>query len=107
MARETFEVSRLTRQEDPAVATLYRELLSLRRRLPSGDPDRVDYDEDARWLEIDRGPYRIVASFSPDELTRPARGYALALRSSPGVTLSRGRLTLAPRSGAVLTSKES
>jgi maltooligosyltrehalose trehalohydrolase len=106
MAQETFEASKLTRQADPAIADLYRELLSLRRRLPSGDPDAIEFDETARWLEVTRGAYRIVANFADRELIRPARGYALALGSSSGVQLSRGKLALAPRSGAVLKTKE-
>lgn len=106
MALETFQVSKLTRREDPAIATLYRELLALGRQLPTGDPGAVEFDDDARWLEVTRGPFRIVANFADAEQDRPAHGYALALGSSPGVGLSDGQLTLAPKSGAVLRIKE-
>jgi maltooligosyltrehalose trehalohydrolase len=106
MALETFEASKLTRQEDPAVAELYRRLLALRRELPSGDPDAISFDEAERWLEVMRGRFKIVANFADTPRSLPARGYTLALATSPEVKLARGKLELAPRSGAVMKTKE-
>ncbi len=106
MAVETFADSKLTRQADPAIAELYRRLLALRRDLPGGDPDAITFDEDGRWLEVTRGPFKIVANLADQARSRPARGYSLALASSPGVKLARSRLVLAPKSGAVLKTKE-
>ncbi len=106
MALETFEVSKLTRERDPAIAELYRRLLALRRELPSGDPDSISFDEAAGWLEVTRGPFKIVANFADSEMSRAARGYTLTLASAPEVKLTRGRLALGPRSGAVLKIKE-
>jgi maltooligosyltrehalose trehalohydrolase len=107
MALATFEDSKLTRQGDPAVAELYRRLLALRRELPAGDPDEIAYDEAERWLTVTRGPFQIVANFSDTKQSLAARGYSLTLPSSPEVKLSRGKLELAPKTGAVLKKKES
>jgi maltooligosyltrehalose trehalohydrolase len=105
MAPETFEDSKLTREADPAVAELYRRLLALRRELPGGDPDAVEFDEAERWLTVTRGPFRILANLGADERSFPARGQTLVLNSDAGVMLARGKVTLPALSGAVLKLK--
>jgi maltooligosyltrehalose trehalohydrolase len=62
-ASETFERSKLTRRPDPRLEALYRDLLRIRRDLPSEEAHPV-YDEDARWLRVHRGPYQLVCNFS-------------------------------------------
>jgi maltooligosyltrehalose trehalohydrolase len=106
MALETFEASKLTRREDPAIAGLYRRLLALRRELPRGDADAITFDEDERWLAVTRGPFRIVANFSHRERSLVARGYGVVLGSSEEVKLGRGKVGLPPLGGAVLKQKE-
>ncbi len=106
MSPDTFAASRLTRQGDPAVADLYRALLALRRELPAGEPDAVEFDEAARWLKLTRGPFQLVANFAADVASFPARGVRLVLASGPGVTLARAKLELPSLSGAVLKPKE-
>ena len=36
--------------------------------------DRVDYDEDARWLLVERGPWRLVCNFASQAAGVPAPG---------------------------------
>ncbi len=103
----TFEASKLTRRADPRLAELYRALLALRRELPPGDVDAIDFDEDARWLRVRRGRYELAANFGVAEASLPAQGRRLRLVTDAAATLRRGRLTLPPRSGAVLETKES
>ncbi|WP_205699362.1 malto-oligosyltrehalose trehalohydrolase [Conexibacter sp. SYSU D00693] len=64
--RATFERSKLSRKEDPAMAQLFRDLLAARKRLPSGHVDDVRFDEGARWLRFRRGPFEVLASFVHD-----------------------------------------
>jgi maltooligosyltrehalose trehalohydrolase len=70
----TFERSKLTRRGDDALRALYAELLRVRRELPRGDVNEVAHDEDARWLRVVRGPYRLVCNFAPEEADVPAPG---------------------------------
>jgi len=70
----TFERSKLTRRGDDALRALYAGLLRVRRELPGGDVDRVDYDEDARWLLVERGPWRLVCNFASQAAGVPAPG---------------------------------
>jgi maltooligosyltrehalose trehalohydrolase len=58
----TFERSRLSREGDPALTELYRELLALRRELPR----RADasWDEPTRTLTVRRGEATLVADFA-------------------------------------------
>ena len=63
----------------------YRTLLALRRSRPElTDPRldqvRVDYDEDARWLLVTRGPLRIAANLG----TAPVRIPLTASRPTAG-----------------------
>ncbi|HET9074942.1 MAG TPA: malto-oligosyltrehalose trehalohydrolase [Solirubrobacteraceae bacterium] len=106
MAVETFEASKLTREANPQIAQLYRRLLALRRRLPGGDPDAVDFSEAEGWLRLRRGAFELVANLSGSARALGARGMTLELASGPTVTLARGRLSLPPRSGALLIRKD-
>jgi maltooligosyltrehalose trehalohydrolase len=72
----------------------YTELIALRRARPElTDPrlDRVraDYDEQERWLMVQRGRLRIVANLGPSSQRLPldGRGAVVLAASSPGVTL--------------------
>jgi maltooligosyltrehalose trehalohydrolase len=102
---ETFEASKLTREADPAIAGLYRELLAVRDELPAGDADDVEFDEAAGWLRAVRGDFELICNFGSEPLSRPARGRTLALATHPEISLSRGRLELRPLGGALLKSK--
>lgn len=65
----TFERSKLTREEDPEIAALYRRLFALRGEM-SGESE-ASYDEDERWLRVRRGPHEIVANFADEERRVP------------------------------------
>jgi maltooligosyltrehalose trehalohydrolase len=106
MAQSTFLDSKLTREGDPAVAKLYRELIAMRQRLPRGDADAVAFDEQERWVRVMRGPYEIVAHVGDASVSVGARAVTVELTTSPDVTLARGKLLLPPFSGAVLKRKE-
>ena len=64
----TFERSKLTRVGDPVIEALYARLFELRRELaaaPGGaEVAAVDFDEEARWLRIERGGHTIVCNFA-------------------------------------------
>lgn len=53
-----------TRQGDPVLAALYRELLAVRRELPRDAEAQVGFDEAERWLHVQRGPWSLVMSFA-------------------------------------------
>ena len=70
-ALETFEASKLTREGDPALARLYRELIAVRGEIPPGDAEEITFDEEARWLRVRRGEFELVCNFSQASLRVP------------------------------------
>jgi maltooligosyltrehalose trehalohydrolase len=101
----TFERSTLSRNADPALARLYRELLAARRRLPRGDVDEVSVDEDARWMLVRRGPYELAMNFGSGPVQLPCRGGAVELTAGAGTDASEladGVLSLPAMSGALI-----
>ncbi len=100
----TFERSKLTRERDAAVAELYATLLRVRRQLPD-DEVVCDFDEAARWLTVDRGPFRLACNFAEEPRAVPAAaGHSeVVLATADGVTrLSGGPVQLPALSGALL-----
>ncbi|MDX6718149.1 MAG: maltooligosyltrehalose trehalohydrolase [Solirubrobacteraceae bacterium] len=97
----TFERSKLTREHDPAIADLYAELLRIRGRLP-----RVEvvthHDEDARWLTVDRGPYRLCCNFAEEPREVPLDGHAEVVLATDSAEPHAGHVLLAPKTGALL-----
>jgi len=81
---------------------LYATLLSVRRDLPPGDADAIDFDEHAGWLRVRRGPYVLVASFSRRPSHVPLDGSAELIAGTPHVTLEPGYVALGPLSGALV-----
>jgi maltooligosyltrehalose trehalohydrolase len=99
----TFERSKLTRRRDPALSTLYAELLGVRRRLPPGDVDQVEFDEEARWLRVRRGAFELAMNFAPESRRAPCSGSSVVLATTaPEPTLQDGYVELAAMSGAVI-----
>ncbi|HEV3128381.1 MAG TPA: DUF3459 domain-containing protein, partial [Solirubrobacteraceae bacterium] len=94
----TFERSKLTRRRDEALASLYSELLAVRRELPPGLPDAIEWDEDERWLKVRRGNFMLVMNFSDLELVLAGAGDRLRLATSP----TTAPTAVAPVSGALL-----
>jgi len=104
-AAGTFEASKLTRDGDPALARLYRELIAVRRELPPGDADQIGFDEDARWLVVRRGQFEFVCNFSADrEQLIPCAGSRIRLATHDGLGLVEdGQVELPPLAGVLLT----
>jgi len=100
-AEETFERSKLSGEGDAAIATLYSALLSARRELPKGDADAIEFDDDARWLRVLRGPFELVCNFSEQESKVPVSGKEVLVGSHSG-RINDGRITLEPFAGALL-----
>jgi maltooligosyltrehalose trehalohydrolase len=98
----TFERSKLTRRGDRRLARLYADLLRVRRDLPRGDADAIAFDEDAGWLTVDRGPFRLCANFAgrPRAVPTPA-GAEVVLATHP-VQQAEGGLRLRARAGALV-----
>jgi maltooligosyltrehalose trehalohydrolase len=104
----TFERSRLDWTEpgrDPHATTLawYRALVALRRRTPDlvdgrMDRVRVEVDEDARWIRVERGTVTAIVHFgdAPATLARPPG--TLALATDP---IDAGTTTLPPDSATI------
>ena len=68
----TFERSKLTRDKDPRMLELHRDLIAARRDLPAGDAE-VSFDEEERWLRVRRGDQTLLMNFSTDtDLPIPA-----------------------------------
>jgi maltooligosyltrehalose trehalohydrolase len=101
--RATFERSKLTRRRDPKLSALYAELLRLRRRLPPGDVDGVEFDEDARWLRVRRGGFELAMNFAPERRRVPCPGGASVVLATAGTPeLGSGWVELDAMSGALI-----
>jgi maltooligosyltrehalose trehalohydrolase len=98
---ETFRRSKLTRDRDPAIANLYRHLLRLRMEIPPGDPNRIEFDEQARWLRVARAPFELLCNFGAQPVRLPCEKQTLVTSTNDQNSLRGGRVELAPRSGAV------
>jgi hypothetical protein len=99
---ETFDASKLTRRRDPALASLYEQLLAARRDLPTGNASEISYDEAARWLQVRRGTSTIVCNFAAAAQEFDVEAMELVLATDPAATLSETTLTLPPLAGALL-----
>ena len=101
MDRATFLASKLTRERDETLAALYAELLRARARLPAGDV-ATRLDEDARWLTVDRGPFRLCMNFSGEPSELPVDGHAEVVLATASAEPRADGVLLAPKSGALL-----
>jgi maltooligosyltrehalose trehalohydrolase len=101
--RETFEHSKLTRKPDAGLERLYRELLAVRRELPRGAPNRIDFDEDAGWLSVERGEFEMILNFSSAPVRVPSNRSRIHIVTDPNTALNDRHLDLAPRSGALIS----
>ncbi|MBS1890496.1 MAG: malto-oligosyltrehalose trehalohydrolase [Actinobacteria bacterium] len=95
----TFERSKLTREENPEIAALYRRLLALRREI-RGEAE-VAFDEDERWLRVRRGGHEIVCNFSDEERQVPCELGEIVLETHRA-ELVGDAVTLPALAGAVL-----
>jgi maltooligosyltrehalose trehalohydrolase len=99
----TFAASKLTREGEPkGLRELHADLLRARRELPPGDADAIEFDEHAGWLQVARGPYRLVASFSRRASHVPLAEPAEVVVATGRMTLEPGYAVLPPLAGALL-----
>ncbi|MET8878339.1 malto-oligosyltrehalose trehalohydrolase [Nocardia sp. NPDC004604] len=83
---ETFLRSKLdwsepARDRHARLVSCYRKLIGLRReRAEITDPwltrVSVDYDENARWIAVRRGPLTLLCNLAEDQVTVPIAGYS-------------------------------
>jgi maltooligosyltrehalose trehalohydrolase len=101
-APETFESSKLSRVRDPALARLYGELLRARQELPRGDPDTIDFDEESRWLRLERGDFEVVCNFARRPVRVGCKGEKVLIATHEEAELTDGAIQLPPLAGALL-----
>ena len=110
----TFERSRLDwaeprKEQHAGLLAWHRQLIALRRQVPAlTDPrlDRVytEYDQDAGWIVVRRGPVIVASNLGRNTWTFPADPSAELLAASvPGVERTRRGLALPPDTVAILT----
>jgi maltooligosyltrehalose trehalohydrolase len=110
--RETFLRSKLDWTQpahDSYAWTLawYTRLIALRKSRPELtdhrlDRVRVDYDEDARWLLVQRGDLRIAASMGREAVRIPVGQGSVLVASNDGIVVAGGDAVLPPESFAVI-----
>jgi maltooligosyltrehalose trehalohydrolase len=98
----TFERSKLTRERDADLASLYERLLAVRRRLPPGDADAIEFDEDARWLRVRHGAFEVIANFSSERRRVACAGTSVELATHGRPSVVEGHVELEPISGALI-----
>jgi maltooligosyltrehalose trehalohydrolase len=110
----TFERSRLdwaepAKERHAGLLAWYRQLIALRRRVaefadPRLDRVRTEYDQDAGWLIVRRGPVTVAANLGTGTRTFPAGpAAALLAASDPRVGRSPHGVALPPDTVAILT----
>ncbi|MDQ6816549.1 MAG: malto-oligosyltrehalose trehalohydrolase [Actinomycetota bacterium] len=98
----TFERSKLTREAQPELARLYAKLLRVRRKLPKGDADKIEFDETDRWLRVRRGWFEIVCNFASEVRSVPCQGSSVVLCTHGTPQVTDGRIELGPLAGALI-----
>ena len=115
-ARETFERSRLNWTEigegrHQEMLDWYRALIRLRRgsvALNDGDLGHIQvrFDEQARWLMMDRGGVQVLVNLGKQDVSFDvADGFRVALASRNGIGSDAGKILLPPTTLAVLSSE--
>jgi maltooligosyltrehalose trehalohydrolase len=119
-ARDTFERSKLDWSERERGAhreifEWYRRLIRLRRcarDFENGrlDLDAVSFDEEARWIRINRGASVVICNFAASPQRVPvahAKRLDISLASRPDVRRDGATIELPPVSVAILAPKDS
>jgi len=86
---------------DPELEELYATLLRVRTALP---PEEVTtlHDDDARWLTVDRGPYRLCCNFADAPQPLPLDGHNEIVLATGAAALRDGVVVVGPRAGALV-----
>jgi maltooligosyltrehalose trehalohydrolase len=110
--RETFETSKLKWDElnqgqHAAMLQWYRSLIALRRSTPSlneGTPGnvRVSFDEDQRWLRMERGTITLICNLGASERVFTVKDCKLELASLSKIHVENGAIRMWPDSVVVL-----
>jgi maltooligosyltrehalose trehalohydrolase len=79
---QTFENSKLTREERPGTRDLYKRLIQERKTL--GAVKQVDFDEHARWLRVEREGGTLVMNFARHEQAVPVGGETVTVGALAG-----------------------
>ena len=112
-SKETFERSKLDWDElgegrHAEMLAWYREVIAFRRRvsdLNDSEPGhtRTCFDEQARWLIVQRGSVQVVCNLGSASQALPVpSGASIALASRSGIRLQDGKIDLPPDTLAVL-----
>jgi maltooligosyltrehalose trehalohydrolase len=102
----------MDREPHRSVLEWYRALIRMRRSVPVLTDGRLDrvvtaFDEGARWLTVERGPFTVACNFAdtPRAITlRKAPDRSILLASDKNVDLDGGRVRLPGESVAILGS---
>ncbi|MGW5684361.1 malto-oligosyltrehalose trehalohydrolase [Nonomuraea sp. NPDC003754] len=97
--RSKLDWSELKEEEHWSVLCWYRDLIALRKALPElTDPrldrNRVDYDEQAKWLLVKRSSLSVMVNFCTDPVTLPVSVGSVLLSSEEGVSAAPGGLAV-------------
>jgi hypothetical protein len=84
------------------LTALYRRLLAARRRLPPGDPDAIEFDEDARWMRVRHSAFEIISNFSSERRRVACAGTSVQLATHGRPAIVEGHVELEPMSGALI-----
>ena len=109
----TFERSRLDwselgREPHASLLAWHRRLIALRRKIPALTDPRLDrtcteYDEEAGWLAVRRGPVAVASNLGGRNWTFQADRTAVQLAASdPGIQRTRHGLVLPPDTVSIL-----
>jgi hypothetical protein len=63
---------------------------------------RTQHDDDARWLTVDRGPYRLCCNFADAPQPVPLDGHKEIVLATDAVALRDGALVVGARAGALV-----
>ena len=74
----------------------------MRRRLPPGDADSIEFDEDERWLRVRRGRFELICNFAPERRRVACAGASVELATHGTPALAGGWVELEPMSGALV-----
>ena len=84
------------------MADLYADLLRVRRHLPPGDADSIDFDEDERWLRVRRGRFEVICNFAHERRRVACAGSSVELATHGTPAVAGGWVELEPMSGALV-----
>ena len=109
-ARSQLHWDELAREPHAGLLDWHRHLIRLRREVPALadgrlDRIRVSFDEEARWLVVERGPVAVACNLADRTQRVPVSlpwGTQALLTSDPAAQVTTGGVTLPPDAVALL-----